>query len=119
MAWVGGANEASGATKTLSGVLNGVAGNIDNVATAAGALVAVGVARYFGNMASGAVSATAGLVTAARNEVALAEAQLRGRRLPRRGQGQPCTVHSRLWRQPAGRRCRLLQKPVWRPHRNA
>ncbi|HGE5190619.1 TPA: phage tail tape measure protein, partial [Escherichia coli] len=52
--------------------------NIDNVATAAGALVAVGVARYFGNMASGAVSATAGLVTAARNEVALAEAQLRG-----------------------------------------
>ncbi len=61
MAWVGGANEASGATKTLSGVLNGVAGNIDNVATAAGALVAVGVARYFGNMASGAVSATAGL----------------------------------------------------------
>ncbi|HAG9609837.1 TPA: phage tail tape measure protein [Escherichia coli] len=66
MAWVGGANEASGATKTLSGVLNGVAGNIDNVATAAGALVAVGVARYFGNMASGAVSATAGLVTAAR-----------------------------------------------------
>ncbi|WP_284068688.1 phage tail tape measure protein, partial [Escherichia coli] len=42
------------------------------------ALVAVGVARYFGNMASGAMSATAGLVTAARNEVALAEAQFRG-----------------------------------------
>ncbi|EPC9362671.1 phage tail tape measure protein, partial [Escherichia coli] len=34
--------------------------------------------RYFGNMASGAMSATAGLVTAARNEVALAEAQFRG-----------------------------------------
>ncbi|EGO7050779.1 phage tail tape measure protein [Escherichia coli] len=78
MAWVGGANEASGATKTLSGALNGVAGNIDTVATAAGVLVAVGVARYFGNLASGAMSATAGLVTAARNEVALAEAQLRG-----------------------------------------
>ncbi|HBB9564895.1 TPA: phage tail tape measure protein [Escherichia coli] len=78
MAWVGGANEASGVTKTLSGVLNGVAGNIDTVATAAGALVAVGVARYFGNMASSAGSATAGLITAARNEVALAEAQLRG-----------------------------------------
>ncbi|KZI23596.1 phage tail tape measure protein [Escherichia coli] len=78
MAWVGGANEASGATKTLSGVLNGIAGNIDTVATAAGALVAVGVARYFGNMASSAGSATAGLITAARNEVALAEAQLRG-----------------------------------------
>ena len=78
MAWVGGANEASGVTKTLSGVLNGIAGNIDTVATAAGALVAVGVARYFGNMASSAGSATAGLITAARNEVALAEAQLRG-----------------------------------------
>ncbi|WP_170731915.1 phage tail tape measure protein [Escherichia coli] len=78
MAWVGGANEASGVTKTLSGVLNGLAGNIDTVATAAGALVAVGVARYFGNMASSAGSATAGLITAARNEVALAEAQLRG-----------------------------------------
>ncbi len=36
MAWVGGANEASGVTKTLSGVLNGVAGQIDNVATAVG-----------------------------------------------------------------------------------
>lgn len=78
MAWVGGANEASGVTKTLSGVLNGVAGHIDTVATAAGALVAVGVARYFGNMASSAGSATAGLITAARNEVSLAEAQLRG-----------------------------------------
>lgn len=65
-------------TKTLSGGLNGLAGNIDTVATAAGALVAVGVARYFGNMASSAGSATAGLITAARNEVALAEAQLRG-----------------------------------------
>ncbi|HFZ4605561.1 TPA: phage tail tape measure protein [Escherichia coli] len=78
MAWVGGANEASGVTKTLSGVLNGIAGNIDTVATAAGALVAVGVARYFGNMAASAGSATVGLITAARNEVALAEAQLRG-----------------------------------------
>ncbi|HAM3531394.1 TPA: phage tail tape measure protein [Escherichia coli] len=78
MAWVGGANEASGVTKTLSGVLNGIAGNIDIVATAAGALVTVGVARYFGNMAASAGSATAGLITAARNEVALAEAQLRG-----------------------------------------
>ncbi|EFC0657368.1 phage tail tape measure protein [Escherichia coli] len=78
MAWVGGANEASGVTKTLSGVLNGIAGNIDTVATAAGALVAVGVARYFGKMASSAGSATAGLITAARNEVSLAEAQLRG-----------------------------------------
>ncbi|WP_208461101.1 phage tail tape measure protein [Escherichia coli] len=78
MAWVGGANDASGATKTLTGIMNGVANNIDTVATAAGALVAIGVARYFGNMAFSAGSATAGLITVARNEVALAEAQLRG-----------------------------------------
>ncbi|EMV8620717.1 phage tail tape measure protein [Escherichia coli] len=81
MAWVGGANDASGATKTLTGIMNGVANNIDTVATAAGALVAIGVARYFGNMASSAGSATAGLITAARNEVALAEAQLRGTKI--------------------------------------
>lgn len=78
MAWAGGANDASGATKTLTGIMNGVANNIDTVATAAGALVAVGVARYFGNIASSAGSATAGLIAAARNEVALAEAQFRG-----------------------------------------
>ncbi|EHH6919150.1 tape measure protein, partial [Escherichia coli] len=75
MAWVGGANEASGATKTLSGVLNGVAGNIDNVATAAGALVAVGVARYFGNMAAGVGKATTELIAAKSGTVALAAAQ--------------------------------------------
>ena len=75
MAWVGGANEASGVTKTLSGVLNGVAGNIDNVATAAGALVAVGVARYFGNMAAGVGKATTELIAAKSGTVALAAAQ--------------------------------------------
>ncbi len=51
MQWVGGANEASGATNTLTGLLDGVANNIDQVATAAGAFVAVGAARYLGNMA--------------------------------------------------------------------
>nr|EGT0068938.1 phage tail tape measure protein [Klebsiella michiganensis] len=78
MQWVGGANEASGATRTLTGLLNGVAENIDTVATAAGVLVAVGVSRYFGGMASGAYSATAGIINAAKSEVALAEAQVRG-----------------------------------------
>ncbi|EER5076939.1 phage tail tape measure protein, partial [Escherichia coli] len=75
MAWVGGANEASGVTKTLSGVLNGVAGQIDNVATAAGALVAVGVARYFGNMAAGVGKVTTELIAAKSGTVALAAAQ--------------------------------------------
>lgn len=78
MQWVGGANEASGATNTLTGLLDGVARNIDQVATAAGALVAVGAARYLGNMALGATSATAGIISAAKSEIALAEAQVRG-----------------------------------------
>ncbi|BBV60099.1 phage tail tape measure protein [Klebsiella quasipneumoniae] len=78
MQWVGGANEASGATNTLTGLLDGVANNIDQVATAAGALVAVGAARYLGNLALGASSATTGIINAAKSEVALAEAQVRG-----------------------------------------
>lgn len=78
MEWVGGANQASGATATISGVMDDVARNIDSVATAAGALVAVGLARYLGGMASGAALATTRLIDAARSEVALAEAQVRG-----------------------------------------
>lgn len=78
MQWVGGANEASGATRTLTGILDGVANNIDAVATAAGVLVAVGAARYFGNMALSARSATVDIINTAKSEVALAEAQVRG-----------------------------------------
>ncbi|QLZ59589.1 tape measure protein [Citrobacter freundii] len=78
MEWVGGANQSTGATASISGALDGVAKNIDSVATAAGAFVAVGLARYLGGVASGAISATAGLVNAAKSEVALAQAQLRG-----------------------------------------
>lgn len=78
MAWVGGANEASGVSWTLTGALNGIADNIDEVATAAGVLVAVGAARWFGDMTSGAFSATSGLLNAAKSEIALAEAQVRG-----------------------------------------
>ncbi|MCU6671172.1 phage tail tape measure protein [Enterobacteriaceae bacterium H4N4] len=78
MEWVGGANQATGATSGISGVMDSVAKNIDSVATAAGALVAVGLARYMGNIASGAISSSAGLITAAKNEAALAQAQVRG-----------------------------------------
>lgn len=78
MAWVGGANEASGVSRTLTGALNGIADNIDEVATAAGVLVAVGAARWFGDIASGAFSAASGLLNAAKSEIALAEAQVRG-----------------------------------------
>ncbi len=78
MAWVGGANQASGATSSLVGGLDSLAENIDSVATAAGALVAVGLARYLGGIVSGTASATAGVLNAAKSEVALAEAQVRG-----------------------------------------
>lgn len=78
MEWVGGANQASGATANISGALDSVAKNIDGVATAGGALVAIGVARYFGGMVNGAASATSRLIQAAKSEVALAEAQVRG-----------------------------------------
>ena len=78
MAWVGGANEASGATSTLTGALNGIAGNIDTIATVAGALVGVGLARYFGGLTTSVTKATIGVAGAAKGEVALAQAQLRG-----------------------------------------
>lgn len=78
MAWVGGANQASGATSSLAGGLDSLAENIDSVASAAGALVAVGLARYLGGIVSGTASATAGALNAAKSEVALAEAQVRG-----------------------------------------
>lgn len=97
MQWVGGANEASGATNTLTGLLDGVANNIDQVATAAGALVAVGAARYLGNMALGASSATAGIINAAKSEVALAEAQSEGRRFRQLARVLQFIVPSRHW----------------------
>ena len=78
MAWVGGANQASGATSSLAGGLDSLAENIDSVASAAGALVAVGLVRYLGGIVSGTASATAGVLNAAKSEVALAEAQVRG-----------------------------------------
>lgn len=78
MAWVGGANQASGATSSLAGGLDSLAENIDSVASAAGALVAVGLARYLGGIVSGTASATAGVLNSAKSEVALAEAQVRG-----------------------------------------
>ncbi|WP_312838428.1 phage tail tape measure protein [Pantoea piersonii] len=76
--WVGEANSASGATATLSGALVGASKNIDTIATVTGALVAIGAARFFGGMASGALSASTGIFTAYKSEVALTQAQIRG-----------------------------------------
>ncbi|URM25207.1 MULTISPECIES: phage tail tape measure protein [Leclercia] len=75
MAWVGGANEATGATSTLVAVLNTVSNNIDTVATAAGALAAIGGARYLGGMFGDLGNQTAQLIDARKNEIALASAR--------------------------------------------
>ncbi|EPH9632522.1 phage tail tape measure protein [Escherichia coli] len=75
MAWVGGANEATGATATLVSVMNGVADNIDTVAAAAGVLASIGGARYLGGKLSDIGSETANLIDARKNEIALAAAR--------------------------------------------
>jgi len=76
--YISDANSASGATAVVSATISDLANNIDTLAKAGGILVGIGAARYFGGMASGAISATGGLIGAAKSEVALSEAQLRG-----------------------------------------
>ncbi|WP_313508349.1 phage tail tape measure protein [Kosakonia sacchari] len=78
MAWVGGANNAVGASSTLSGILDGLAKNIDTVANTAGVLVGIGLARFFGNMVGSVASATSEILKNTAAEVALAQAQVRG-----------------------------------------
>lgn len=78
LAWVGGANDAVGASSSLSGVLDGLATNINTVANVTGALVGLGIARYFGNMVGSVARSTAAVVTNTAAEVALAQAQVRG-----------------------------------------
>lgn len=75
LAWVGGANDAVGASSALAGVLDGLANNITGVANGLGVLTAVGVARYFGNVASSAATATSELLNNYKSQVSLASAQ--------------------------------------------
>lgn len=77
-AWVGAQNQATGVTASLSGLLDGLANNMDEVASTLGILVGIGAVRFFGNMASGVGSATTQMIAAQRAEVALAAAQVRG-----------------------------------------
>ncbi|EPX1416884.1 phage tail tape measure protein [Cronobacter sakazakii] len=96
MAWVGGVNQATGATEALSGGLDGVVGFLDGlsrsavsgalddvannmtlVTTAATGLAGVGLAKYLGSIVTSATGATASLISAAKAEVALAVAQER------------------------------------------
>lgn len=78
LAWVGGADAAVGASSTLSGVLSGLANNIDDVANTAGLLVGIGIARYFGNMVGSVGQSTRAVLANTAAEVALAQAQVRG-----------------------------------------
>lgn len=78
MAWVGGANNAVGASSTLSGILDGLAKNIDTVANTAGVLVGIGLARFFGNMVGSVANSTTEIIKNTAAEVALAQAQVRG-----------------------------------------
>ncbi|EOL9656407.1 phage tail tape measure protein [Salmonella enterica] len=94
MQWVGGIDQATGATAGFSGgldslaqtldaftssavsvALNDVADNMSTITTVAGALVGVGLARYLSGVVTSATSATGALISAAKSEVALAVAQ--------------------------------------------
>ncbi|MCL6744440.1 phage tail tape measure protein [Kosakonia sp. R1.Fl] len=75
MAWVGGANNALGASSALAGGLDSLADNIGEIAAVAGVLAAVGGSRMFGNMITGATTATAKLIEARGGAIALADAQ--------------------------------------------
>lgn len=94
MQWIGGIDQATGATAGLSGgmdslaqtldaltssavsgALNDVADNMSTVTTVAGALVGVGLAKYLSGVVTSATSATGALISAAKSEVALAVAQ--------------------------------------------
>ncbi|EJD6645752.1 phage tail tape measure protein [Citrobacter freundii] len=75
MAWVGGVNEATGATSALTGSLNAISDNINTVASAAGVLASIGGSRFIGGMIGDLGSQTAQLVEARKNEIALAAAR--------------------------------------------
>ncbi len=75
LAWVGGANDAVGASSALAGVLDSLANNISGVANGLGVLTAVGIARYFGNVASSTATATGELISNYKSQVNLASAQ--------------------------------------------
>jgi phage-related minor tail protein len=65
MAWVGGANDALGASTALSGALDGLATNLNTVASAAAVLAAVGGSACLVSILSG-VTSSAGEVLDAR-----------------------------------------------------
>ena len=75
LAWVGGANDALGASTALAGALDGLATNLNTVANGAAVLAAVGGSRLLGSMVSGVTSSAADLLNARKAQIALADAQ--------------------------------------------
>ncbi|MDC0726559.1 phage tail tape measure protein [Phytobacter diazotrophicus] len=75
MAWVGGANDALGASTALAGALDGLATNLNTVAGGAAVLAAVGGSRLLGSMVSGVTSSATDLLNARKAQIALADAQ--------------------------------------------
>ncbi|MBG3131771.1 phage tail tape measure protein [Proteus mirabilis] len=78
MAWIGNVNETSGATRTLSTAMEGIANNIDGIASVSGVLIGLGLARYFGGLTTSVANATIGVARATKSEIAHAQAQLQG-----------------------------------------
>ncbi|HBQ8401252.1 TPA: phage tail tape measure protein [Klebsiella pneumoniae] len=78
MAWVGGTNDAYGASAALAGGLDSLAENIDTVAMAAGALTAVGVTRFLGNWTLQLKSHTEELIRARGAEISSTAAKIEG-----------------------------------------
>ncbi|BET62261.1 tape measure protein [Yersinia pseudotuberculosis] len=76
--YVGDANTASGVTASISSAISRAADNIDVLVAAGAGLAGLGLARYFGGLASGVGSATVAMTAAYKGEVALATAQVRG-----------------------------------------
>lgn len=77
-AYIGDANASMGVTAALSGTISLAADNIDVLAMAGAGLVGLGMARYFGGVASSLTNATGTLITATRSQLALAAAQVEG-----------------------------------------
>lgn len=78
LAWVGGTNDAYGASAALAGGLDSLAENIDTVAMAAGALTAVGVTRFLGNWTLQLKSHTEELIRARGAEISSTAAKIEG-----------------------------------------
>jgi phage-related minor tail protein len=69
MAWVGGANDALGASTALAGALDGLASNLDTVASGAAVLAAVGGSRLLGGILSGVTSSAGKVLDARKNRL--------------------------------------------------